>query len=91
MNQIRAHAFISGRVQGVGYRFTTQDTAIELGLNGWVRNLPDGRVEAIFEGTEMQVKQMIDWCHQGPRGAIVHRVEVQYEPPTGLSGFDIRR
>ncbi|UBF28201.1 acylphosphatase [Kovacikia minuta CCNUW1] len=91
MNQIRAHAFISGRVQGVGYRFTTQDVALELGISGWVRNLPDGRVEAVFEGTEAQVKQMIDWCHRGPRGAIVSRVEVQNETFEGLQGFNIRR
>jgi acylphosphatase len=91
MNQIRAHAFISGRVQGVGYRFSTQDAATEFGIKGWVRNLPDGRVEAVFEGTEAQVKQMLDWCHQGPRGAIVKSVEVQSETVEGLNGFEIRR
>jgi acylphosphatase len=91
MNQIRAHAFISGRVQGVGYRFSTQDAATEFGVTGWVRNLPDGRVEAVFEGTEAQVKQMLDWCQQGPRGAIVKGVEVQSEAVEGLNGFEIRR
>jgi len=91
MNRIRAHAFISGRVQGVGYRFSTQDAATEIGVVGWVRNLPDGRVEAVFEGTEEQIKYMIDWCHRGPRGAIVKSVNVQYETPENLQGFDIRR
>ncbi len=89
--QIRAHVFISGRVQGVGYRYSTVDKANELGLSGWVRNLPDGRVEAVFEGTKAAVEEMIKWCHQGPRGAVVKDVAVEYEAPEGLPGFEIRR
>lgn len=90
-DQIRAHVVISGRVQGVGYRFSTEDQANDLGINGWVRNLPDGRVEAVFEGTRATVEEMIQWCHQGPRGAVVKDVAIEYEAPEGLEGFEIKR
>jgi acylphosphatase len=89
--QIRAHVFISGRVQGVGYRFSTLDRANELGISGWVRNLPDRRVEAVFEGSQTAVEEMIQWCDRGPRGAVVNDVAVEYEVPEGLQGFEIRR
>ncbi len=89
--QIRAHVFISGRVQGVGYRFSTVDQANQLGLNGWVRNLPDRRVEAVFEGSQATVEEMIRWCNQGPKGAVVNDVSIDYEAPEGLRGFEIRR
>ncbi|HEY9725159.1 MAG TPA: acylphosphatase [Chroococcales cyanobacterium] len=89
--QIRAHVFISGRVQGVGYRFSTLDRANELGISGWVRNLPDRRVEAVFEGSQTAVEEMIQWCNRGPRGAVVNDVAVEYEVPEGLQGFEIRR
>ncbi|OKH15334.1 acylphosphatase [Fischerella major NIES-592] len=88
---IRAHLFISGRVQGVGYRFATVDTASQLGLSGWVRNLPDGRVEAVFEGVQEVVEEMIRWCHQGPPAATVKDVVVEYEKPEGLNRFEVRR
>ncbi|MBF2006966.1 acylphosphatase [Chlorogloeopsis fritschii PCC 9212] len=88
---IRAHVFISGRVQGVGYRFATVDTASQLGLSGWVRNLPDGRVEAVFEGAQEVVEEMIRWCHQGPPAAIVKDIVVEYTEPEGLRRFDVRR
>ncbi|MBF1989495.1 acylphosphatase [Fischerella thermalis] len=88
---IRAHLFISGRVQGVGYRFATVDTASQLGLSGWVRNLPDGRVEAVFEGVQEVVEEMIRWCHQGPPAAMVKDVVVEYEKPEGLNRFEVRR
>ena len=88
---IRAHVFISGRVQGVGYRFSTLDRASELGISGWVRNLPDRRVEAVFEGSQAAVEEMIRWCNRGPRGAVVKDVAVDYEVPEGLQGFEIRR
>ncbi len=91
MEIIRAHTFIAGQVQGVGYRFTTQTVARQLGVNGWVRNLPDGRVEAIFEGTREQVEAMLRWCHEGPPGGSVSHVEVTYEAPEGLREFGIRR
>ena len=76
--EIRAHVFISGRVQGVFYRAGTRDMAEQLGLTGWVKNTSDGRVEAIFEGEESTVKDMITWCHQGPRFSDVSNVAVDY-------------
>jgi acylphosphatase len=89
--QIRAHVFITGRVQGVGYRFSTRDEANRLGINGWVRNLLDGRVEALFEGNKAAVEEIIKWCHKGPRAAVVKDVAVEYEEPEGLLGFETRR
>jgi acylphosphatase len=89
--QVRAHVFISGRVQGVGYRFSTIEQADNLGVTGWVRNLPDGRVEAVFEGNQAAVEEMIRWCHRGPRSAVVKDVAVEYEEPEGLRGFETRR
>jgi acylphosphatase len=90
-NLICAHVFIAGRVQGVAYRASTWEVASRLGLSGWVRNLPDGRVEAVFEGTETIVQEMIRWCHQGPPSAVVKEVLVEYEPPENLPDFTIRR
>ena len=89
--QIRAHVFVSGRVQGVGYRYSTMDEAERLGVNGWVRNLSDGRVEAVFEGSRTAVEEMIRWCHRGPTAAVVKDVAVEYEEPEGLLGFKIER
>jgi acylphosphatase len=74
---------ISGRVQGVFYRSSTRRTALELGLTGWVRNLPDGRVEIVVEGEEDQVKRLIDWCRKGPPSADVKGLEVKKELHTG--------
>jgi acylphosphatase len=91
MEQIHAHALISGHVQGVGYRFSTRNEATYLGLQGWVRNLPDGRVEAVFEGNRPQVEKMVQWCHQGPPGAQVQDVKIAYTVLEGLRGFEIRR
>jgi acylphosphatase len=79
----RAHVFISGRVQGVNFRWYTQREAQRLGLTGWVRNLWDGRVEAIFEGDEEPVQRAVNWCHTGPSSARVDNIEVSYEEPTG--------
>lgn len=70
---------------------STWEVATDLGLNGWVRNLPDNRVEAVFEGTKDVVEQMICWCKQGPSSAVVKDVAVEYEAPEGIEGFDIRR
>ncbi len=89
--QIRAHVFVSGRVQGVGYRYSTMDEADRLGINGWVRNLSDGRVEAVFEGSRTVVEEIISWCHKGPTAAVVKDVTVKYEEPEGLRGFETRR
>jgi len=88
---IRAHVLILGQVQGVGYRYATADTASHLGINGWVRNLPDNRVEAVFEGTQQTVEEMVRWCYSGPPAAVVQKILVEYEPPEGLQGFEVRR
>ncbi|MFC6872228.1 acylphosphatase [Halobellus marinus] len=88
--RIRAHVFVSGRVQGVYYRASTRDAARERGVDGWVKNLDDGRVEAVFEGDESAVEEMIEWCHTGSSAASVEDVEVSYEEPTGESGFQVR-
>ena len=87
----RAHVFIDGKVQGVYYRAKTKETAERLGVDGWVRNRDDGRVEAVFEGTPEEVNQMIDWCHEGSPAASVTGVDVQFEDPVGETGFQIRR
>ena len=88
---IRVHVFVSGRVQGIGYRYSTVNEARRLGVNGWVRNLPDGRVEALFEGSKATVEEIIKWCHKGPRAAVVKDVAVEYEEPEGFGGFETRR
>ncbi|WP_135534409.1 MULTISPECIES: acylphosphatase [Halostella] len=87
----RAHVFVSGRVQGVYFRATTRDTARENGVDGWVRNLQDGRVEAVFEGPEDAVEEMVEFCHEGSSSADVETVEVEYEEPESEDGFRIRR
>jgi acylphosphatase len=86
----RAHVFVSGKVQGVYYRANTRDTAREKGVDGWVKNLDDGRVEAVFEGEEAAVEEMVEWCHTGSPRAAVDDVEVEYEDPEGADGFRIR-
>ena len=78
MKFARAHAFISGEVQGVGFRFHTQIKALNLGLKGWVKNLDNGDVEAVFEGEEDKVKEMIEWCKKGPWLAKVNNVKVEF-------------
>lgn len=79
-----------GRVQGVGFRASVQRTAATCGLAGWVRNRPDGGVEAVFEGTPDAVDALVRFCREGPRGASVASVEVAEEPPEGLARFEIR-
>ncbi|SDJ56530.1 acylphosphatase [Natronorubrum texcoconense] len=88
--RIRAHVFVTGTVQGVYYRANTRDTAREKGIAGWVKNLEDGRVEAIFEGPEDAVESMIEWCQTGSPAAEVENVEAEYEEPQGEDGFEIR-
>jgi acylphosphatase len=75
----RVYVCISGRVQGVGFRYATREEALSLGLAGWVRNLPDGRVEAEFEGPKEVLEQMVAWCHSGPRLARVTHVETEWD------------
>lgn len=91
MTSIRAHVLISGHVQGVFYRASAQRQAASLGLRGWVRNLPDGGVEAVVEGEQTAVERMLAWCRVGPPNAYVADVDVYYGPATGeFSGFSVR-
>jgi acylphosphatase len=77
--KVRARVYISGMVQGVFFRSETQDEALRRGVTGWVRNLRDGRVEAVFEGEKEKVAQLIEFCRRGPRGARVTRIDVSWE------------
>jgi acylphosphatase len=87
----RNHVVIEGRVQGVFFRTNTQRMAASLGLTGWVRNLSDGRVEAVFEGEESNLAVMLEWCWKGPPYAAVRRVDVTDEPYTGdYTVFSVR-
>ena len=87
---IRRRVVVSGRVQGVFFRETARRRALAFGVAGWIRNSPDGSVEAVFEGAEDAVERLVELCREGPRGALVEWVDVIAEEPEGLSGFDIR-
>jgi len=88
---IGAHVYVSGRVQGVGFRAATRATARRLGLAGWVRNLPDGRVEAWFVGSRAAVEAIVAWCHRGPARARVDRVDVRWQADVDRPrGFTVR-
>jgi len=90
MDRLRAHVTIEGRVQGVNFRASAREQARIAGVEGWVRNLDDGQVEAVFEGSAAAVRHMITWCHNGPQFAHVDRVDVKWEPPTDQErGFRI--
>lgn len=90
MERVRARVLITGRVQGVGFRAHTRDRARQARVDGWVRNLSDGRVEAVFEGPRPAVQRMISWCYSGPTGADVERVEVTWEDSANQEdGFSI--
>jgi acylphosphatase len=87
----RAQVLISGRVQGVFYRAHTRDQALARGLTGWVRNLPDGRVAAVFEGDREKIEAMLAWCRLGPSYAAVDEVLADWQPYQGeFSDFSIR-
>lgn len=73
------HLYIEGRVQGVGYRYATQKKALALELTGWVRNLPDGRVEVVIEGPKDLQEQLLSWCYEGPSFAKVLKIDVERE------------
>jgi acylphosphatase len=90
MARTRAHVFVSGRVQGVYYRATTRERAQKQGVDGWVRNLDDGRVEAVFEGPEGDVEAMVEYCHEGSERANVTDVEVEHGDPEGVDGFEVK-
>jgi acylphosphatase len=87
----RAHVYVSGEVQGVFFRDSARERAEQLGLAGWVRNIPDGRVEALFEGPSERVREMVRWCEEGPSHAEVESVEAEFEASRGdLTGFEVR-
>lgn len=87
----RAHVFVSGQVQGVFFRSETRREARNCGVKGWARNLPDGRVEATFEGEEESVRELVRLCRQGPPGALVTGIEVMWEEYCGeFREFEIR-
>jgi len=91
MKTARANLFIEGRVQGVFYRAFTRNLASKLGINGWVRNLYDGRVEALFEGNRELIEQAIQECRRGPAGAVVRHIDVRWEESSGeYKSFEIR-
>jgi acylphosphatase len=87
----RAHVRVSGQVQGVFFRDSTREKAEELDLAGWVKNLPDGQVEAVFEGPSDKVREMVRWCEEGPRHASVENVDADFESAgEDLEGFEVR-
>lgn len=87
----RVHVWISGGVQGVWFRAHTKEKAIELEIKGWVRNTPNGKVEAVFEGDDEQIEKMIEWCHTGSPLARVEDVHTQWEEPKNeFETFSIR-
>ena len=91
MEEVRAHLHIRGRVQGVSFRYYTRQQAISKGVNGWVRNLGDGRVEAVVQGDESKVREVIAWCKHGPSSARVDNVWVEWETPKeDCVGYSIR-
>lgn len=87
----RRRVVVHGFVQGVGFRWAVERAAAQRGVAGWVRNLPDGTVEAVFEGETADVEALVRFCEEGPRGAEVSRVEVVVESVEGLSGFRVAR
>ena len=91
MEYLRAQVVVYGVVQGVFFRASTRDIASRLGIGGWVRNLPSGAVQALFEGEKKKVEEIIAWCHKGPPGAHVSNVDISWEPYRGeYKQFDIR-
>ena len=86
----RRRVVVQGHVQGVFFRETTKRRALSAGVAGWVRNLADGSVEAVFEGERAAVERLVDYAREGPRGARVDWVDIEAEEPEGLSGFDVR-
>lgn len=91
MDSIARHVWVSGRVQGVAFRHYTKVRARELGLKGWVKNLPEGRVEVWCEGSRSAVLDLLQWLERGPPAAEVEHVEVREGEPTGAERFEVRR
>ncbi len=90
MPSVSRHVLVAGRVQGVGFRWSACERARELGLGGWVRNLPDGRVELVLEGEQEPMRAMLDWLANGPPGARVTDLQVAESACQGRTGFEIR-
>jgi len=91
VEKVRARVRVKGLVQGVFFRYNTRETARELGVTGWVRNVPDGSVECVIEGDKEKVEDLIKWCHHGPPGAHVEAVEVSWEDYRGeFADFSVR-
>lgn len=91
METLRAHVIVQGLVQGVWFRASTRAEAVRIGVGGWVRNLPDGTVEALFEGETKKVEEIVGWCHKGPPGAHVTKVNVTWGPSRNeFVRFDVR-
>ena len=89
-DKVRAHAVISGRVQGVFFRMETKQAAESRGVVGWVKNKYDGTVEAVFEGSRTKCDSVLEWCRQGPPLSRVDNVEVKWEDSSGgFDGFDV--
>ena len=86
----RVRVVVHGHVQGVGFRWSVRSEASRCELGGWVRNRPDGTLEAAFEGEPGAVGRLVSFCERGPRGAGVERVETHEEEPEGESGFEVR-
>lgn len=88
--RVRVRVLVSGRVQGVWFRQSTAQEALSLDVGGWVRNVDDGRVEAVFEGSPTAVNRALAYVRRGPDRARVDDVEIEYEPPLGERGFTVR-
>ena len=86
---VRVRVFVEGRVQGVGFRYSTAREAMRLGVRGWARNLPDGRVEAVYEGPREAVEEMLAWTRRGPASAQVDEVAIHDEEPKEERGFSV--
>jgi len=89
-SSVRRRILVHGRVEGVGFRASCARRALSVGVGGWVRKRADGAVEAVFEGEEEKVAQLVAWCSAGPPLAAVHDVDVTDEQPTGERSFSVR-
>ena len=92
LKYVRARVLVTGKVQGVFYRQTARDKALKFGLTGWVRNLPNGNVEIVLEGSEEKIKEMVEWCKIGPFNAVVNDVKIEIKEHKGeFDDFSILR